>query len=369
MDTPMQNPELFIKKLLADDKNIIIYRKLLRPICGNSVTATILFNQLLYWFDRYPEGFYKSIDKPDDPNSFCSELGFSADEFKTAFAKIGVRYKSKGEYDQAEKNGSLFKNSTGEDLMFCSFTDRIRFRTWFFKNDVQINENIRKLAMSMSVNRQSRFTYTDDPGFDNNVLHRLHTEITTETTSSLSDSLKEKDMDFSKNQKENIASKKEENIGLNKEPLSKPTSSVIPPENRTSAPEKSKPVKKQKKSQEDVDKVKKWFEETFWKNYPHRNGIPKTKGETFTHIIEHMTMDELRKVDRGLKNFLKDKSVADGIGIPDPIRFVRPRRGETTALYESYQEAPVQPEKIDAATQQMLDAGVSREFIFGKRGK
>lgn len=198
----------------------------------------------------------------------------------------------------------------------------------------------------------------------------ITTEITSETTSSLSSSFKkEKDMDFPKNQEETSPCKQEKNIELQENLFFKPTPSDTSLQNRTSAPGKSKAGKKQEKSSEEMAKVAKWFEETFWQTYPHRNGIRKTKVETLNYMLEHMTMDELRKVDRGLKNFLKDKSVQDGIGIPDPIRFVRPRRGETTALYESYQEAPVQPEKLDPVDQQMLNAGVSREFLFGKRGK
>jgi len=77
-----------ILQLLATDKEILLYRKELNQIT-KKVTATILLQQMIYWYTKSGGAFYKFI-KPcshrlyDLGDSWCEELGFSEKEFKTA---------------------------------------------------------------------------------------------------------------------------------------------------------------------------------------------------------------------------------------------------------------------------------------------
>lgn len=77
--------------------------------------------QLDYWFENHPEGFYKFLLPSDHPaykngDSWTEELGMSKDEFRTAFDKIGHRYKSKSEFDKAEDKF--------QGKFYCSYVDR-----------------------------------------------------------------------------------------------------------------------------------------------------------------------------------------------------------------------------------------------------
>jgi hypothetical protein len=87
-----------IAQLLGDEKAAITYRPKLSRVLG-SVTATILLQQMNYWWGlnqckpfykfRSPcgHGAYKEGD------SWVEELGFSGDEFDTAIRRIGTRIK------------------------------------------------------------------------------------------------------------------------------------------------------------------------------------------------------------------------------------------------------------------------------------
>lgn len=86
-----------ILQLLAADKEILLYRKELNQIT-KKVTATILLQQMIYWYTKSGGAFYKFI-KPcphklyQHGDSWCEELGFSEKEFNTAMTilkKLGV---------------------------------------------------------------------------------------------------------------------------------------------------------------------------------------------------------------------------------------------------------------------------------------
>jgi len=143
----------------------VFYFKELRPIAG-SVPAAILMSQMEYWFEKYPDGFYKFLE-PAEKNqmyrkgkSWTEELAFSAEEFRTAFDRIGVRYKSKKEFD--EKEGNKFETESGEKF-YCSYHDKIKGATFYFRNentDIIMDEvlNLRNSAKSVYGDGQSRFT-------------------------------------------------------------------------------------------------------------------------------------------------------------------------------------------------------------------
>lgn len=77
-----------ILQLLTADKEILLYRKELNQIT-KKVTATILLQQMIYWYTKSEGAFYKFI-KPcshklyQHGDSWCEELGFSEKEFTSA---------------------------------------------------------------------------------------------------------------------------------------------------------------------------------------------------------------------------------------------------------------------------------------------
>ena len=76
-------------KILTLFRNNVPYIKELRQLSG-SVTASILMQQLDYWFEKKPGGFYKFLEPCENNelyktgDSWTEELGFSKYEFKTA---------------------------------------------------------------------------------------------------------------------------------------------------------------------------------------------------------------------------------------------------------------------------------------------
>jgi hypothetical protein len=118
-------------RILHLTRNTIPYVKELHPIAG-SVLGCLLMQQLDYWFEAHPEGYYKFLMPSDHPaykygDSWTEELGMSVDEFRTAFDKIGIRYKSKSEFDKAEDKF--------QGKFYCSYVDRRSNLTYYFRNN------------------------------------------------------------------------------------------------------------------------------------------------------------------------------------------------------------------------------------------
>jgi hypothetical protein len=115
---------------LSISSRSVPYIKELRRIT-NSFIGCVVMQQLDFRFEVYPDGFYKFMEpskhalyRPGD--SWTEELGVSGDEFRTAFDKIGVRYKSKGQYD---KQADPFQGK-----FYCSYHDNQRGQTFYFRN-------------------------------------------------------------------------------------------------------------------------------------------------------------------------------------------------------------------------------------------
>lgn len=132
--------------ILAITRNTIPYVKELRQFV-DSVAGCILMQQLDYWFERYPDGFYKFQSPTEHPQykpeqSWTEELGFSKEEFRTAFDKIGTRYKSKSEYrSSTDKFQSKF---------YCSYHDRSQGLTYYFRNHQVVDHALDSMLIKPS---------------------------------------------------------------------------------------------------------------------------------------------------------------------------------------------------------------------------
>lgn len=144
-------------KILSITRSSIPYVKELRELTG-SVTATILMQQLDYWFDKTDgKPFYKFLEscvhkdyKKGD--SWCEELGFSPDEFRNAFHKIGTAYKSIEEYEKAKSNGILFNRYSGADggapvgvSFYCYVIDKVNHITHYHRNHEYVDQALNRL--------------------------------------------------------------------------------------------------------------------------------------------------------------------------------------------------------------------------------
>lgn len=119
-------------RILSLTRNTIPYVKELQPL-AYTVAGCILMQQLDYWFERKPEGFYKFLEPPQkyhnlyhQGDSWVEELWMTAEEFRTAFDRIGIRYKSKRLYEDAPNKF--------QGKYYCSYFDRRENLTYYFRN-------------------------------------------------------------------------------------------------------------------------------------------------------------------------------------------------------------------------------------------
>lgn len=183
-------------RILARFADSIPYVKQLRPIAKSAVGCLVM-QQLDYWFDKHPKGFYKFLSpcptpacKPGD--TWTEELGVSSDEFRTAFDKIGIRYKSKTAFQSAATEGRQFlaQNKAGQDdeYFYCSYTDKSSGKTFYLRNHALIDAALDGLAGTLPpihVNGDPPFTEMGDPD-SRELAIPIHinkvSEITAETT-------------------------------------------------------------------------------------------------------------------------------------------------------------------------------------------
>jgi len=141
--------------ILSNIRTCVPYIKELRNIAG-SVTASILMQQLDYWFSKQGgEPFYKfkapcehSMYKKGD--SFIEELGFSVEEFTNAFLKVGTVYKSKTEFEASQDKFA--------GKYYCCYFDRKESLTFYFRNHNLLDVVLKRL---FTVNGESPFIETD----------------------------------------------------------------------------------------------------------------------------------------------------------------------------------------------------------------
>lgn len=119
-----------ILDLLAEDNELIPYRKSLRRIAG-SVTATILLQQMIFYDRKMGGAFYKfkspcehELYKQGD--SWTEKLGFSKKEFDTALKRIGTKITRGASKKEA-------RNKTDSTGLVIYWTDANRV-TWYHLN-------------------------------------------------------------------------------------------------------------------------------------------------------------------------------------------------------------------------------------------
>lgn len=142
--------------------------------------SNILMVQLEYWFDKmFDEGkwyWYKYVEPPKrgtkgytTGDDWCAELEWTPKEFRDAFDEIGVAHLSKGNFDKRynkEPRSVFFKTTTKsipkknkagkitgwkkvtekKEMLYASYHDRMRDKTYFFRNDEAIDRAMLTIA-------------------------------------------------------------------------------------------------------------------------------------------------------------------------------------------------------------------------------
>ena len=126
-----------------------------------SATSAVLMQQLEYWFDK-SEGrsFWKFLSpcphtsyRPGD--SWIEELGFTKQGFRSAFDRIGNRYKSKVDFIAARRSGEVFERGDDETL-YASYFNRANGLTVYLRNGRRIGAAIDEVvAQNAKKSRQA----------------------------------------------------------------------------------------------------------------------------------------------------------------------------------------------------------------------
>ncbi|QOT82244.1 hypothetical protein [Cupriavidus basilensis] len=130
-------------RLLQITRSVIAYLPELKPYTG-SVVGCLLMQQMDFWFNQKPDGFYKFLspasEHPDyrDGDSWTEELAISEAEFRTAADKICHRWPSKSAFDAADDKF--------QGKFYCSVYDRRRQLTTYFRNHPLVDACLDELA-------------------------------------------------------------------------------------------------------------------------------------------------------------------------------------------------------------------------------
>jgi hypothetical protein len=165
--------------------------------------SAILFERLEYWFKRYSSGFYKFITICKHPcyregDSWAEELGFSRDIFNRAFDRIGIRYKSKTDFESQQ---DPFKGK-----YFAMYMDRQTHRTYFVRNHRALEVLSKDIKLSAPAVAKTFKKQKSSAPIVSERQHKFNSRNSTKQNSNIfrkqkltSSSFKEKDELFNKN--------------------------------------------------------------------------------------------------------------------------------------------------------------------------
>lgn len=172
-------------RLLSITRGSIPFVKELKPYL-KSTNAVLLMQQHEYWFERYPEGFYKFQQASPknslyrDGDSWCEELEFSIDELKGAWLIIGVSHKSPSAYKDA---ANKFLRPDGSEAYYCSVYDRLTHRIRYYRNDLKVDMLLDDLCNPHNGHcGNSTIGNMENPQSGIGEFHIRYTDTTTDTT-------------------------------------------------------------------------------------------------------------------------------------------------------------------------------------------
>lgn len=132
----VEDKQMYKLRSVLPMKKVCYYPELV--MITESITAALMMSQLEFWFKtREGKSFYKFLEPCEherykEGDSWQEELGMSSSEIRSAFKKIGMPYKSKKAFKEAE---DIFKGK-----YYASYFDRIRKVTYYFRNTSKVKE-------------------------------------------------------------------------------------------------------------------------------------------------------------------------------------------------------------------------------------
>ena len=182
--SPVQQENIVVDNIFAFFQRRIPYIPELRSICNNNTNATLLLQQLEYWFAKKPNGFYKfkkACKHHEDyrkGDSWCEEMCFTEREFIKAFDDIGIRYKSKKEFEAyqyltAKEAASkldwkkvnpdkIVKRCPFQGYMYLSYLNGISRNTHYMRNHAFVSSVIKKVIEEFNTKQAEPLDSTID---------------------------------------------------------------------------------------------------------------------------------------------------------------------------------------------------------------
>jgi len=140
------------KDTIKNRVNIIPYRPELNKITG-SITASILLNQIIYWWNKSGKRKFYKFTEPcghklyKKGDSWCEELGFTKRQFNTAIKKIAFK---------RGKTKNLIKK---EDAIVEYYTNSERLTYYIVKVDL-FNTLLKNISQIYSEKESTLLTKT-----------------------------------------------------------------------------------------------------------------------------------------------------------------------------------------------------------------
>jgi hypothetical protein len=124
--------------ILQNIRKAIPYVRELKPMAG-SAFGCLIMQQIDFYFASNPNGFYKFQSKCDHPlcrdgDTWEDDLGISAQEFRTLFDKMGVRYQTKKAWDEA--------TAKFQGKYYAGYTDKRARVTYYSRNHEKMDYDL-----------------------------------------------------------------------------------------------------------------------------------------------------------------------------------------------------------------------------------
>ena len=169
-----------IYDLIAEDRDLLIYRPTLRNIC-KSLSSTILLAQIMHRAKQSKEGKFYKFKMPcehikyREGDSWCEELNFSREEFDGALKNIGIKITAKNK-----------ETIEAKEAFVWYYTDMARI-TWYEINTPTLKKALTK---QYTLRKEANTLYEEfnkeaNPLYEkckphSLIIQRVHTESTKE---------------------------------------------------------------------------------------------------------------------------------------------------------------------------------------------
>jgi|GEM_PF-3846754 len=188
----------------------ITYYKNYGRLCG-SINSALVFQQLEFCnslvkappFYKFLSPLEKETNGYRRGDSWTEELGMSESEFRVAFGKIGIAYKSKKEFNEANnkfkavkilkqtKNKKRVEIKIEFEAMYCSYHNKRTGQTFYYRNDELIKRKLKELQEEIKNENlyETTIATSVDEDFQATEIENINPEYTERITEKLSEKI------------------------------------------------------------------------------------------------------------------------------------------------------------------------------------